>query len=285
MPLNKPAPQRFKANMRVIITSPRDGRRATAFTLIELLVVIAIIAILAALLLPALSTAKQKAQRISCTSNLKQLTLASHLYAGDFEDHIPPNTIDTPGQGWVDAGNTRDLPAATNVALLQKGALFPQIKSLEVYRCPGNKADVQGAGERRARDYSLNGIMGENSAGALYVHPDVPANIKFTQLDSPSPVNANLFVDEQSTSIPSTTSIDDGYFAVNLTMTSWQNLPASRHGNGGMFSFADGHVEFWKWYEGHTRKLLITDAAAAPNDRDLRRLKEATYPPNILALY
>ncbi len=95
----------------------------------------------------------------------------------------------------------------------------------------------------------MMGDNGDPGGAANNVHPGIPENQKLTSIRNPGPFFASFFVDEQAGSTPDTTSIDDGYYAVNYKDigSKWRNVPASRHGNYGQFSFADGHAAIMKW--------------------------------------
>jgi len=222
----------------------RPSRRV-GFTLIELLVVIAIIAILAAMLLPALSKAKARAQGIRCLANTKQLTLGWIMYQGDYQDVLMPAglVIDNAlnNMDWTSAA------ANTNISGLvgPTAAMGNYIKTPGIYKCP---ADVFQSGANpgpRTRSVSMDGALGgkptfQNQTGRTYFEA-----LKANNLNTPGPANIFVFLDEHADSIQDCQfMIDPGYAPGS---EKWRDFPASYHNGAGEFSFADGHSEIHKW--------------------------------------
>ena len=258
---------------------PKASRRG--FTLIELLVVIAIIAILAALLLPALAKAKQKAERVTCTNNQKQLTLAWLMYADDNNGILAPNasTSMAGSDSWVngimqwDGGMLPAWPDNYDTTKLTGSLLGPYCsRATGVYRCPGDK--VPGRKGPRVRSVSMNGQM-----GGISTQPEVlnqygaGKNYKLfyrqAAIANPDPSSAWVFIDEHADSI------NDGFFRVQMDPTSaWKDVPASYHGASGALSFADGHAEIKKWRDKNILTATRVDLPKDPNSSDLPWLQE-----------
>ncbi len=213
------------------------------FTLMELLVVIAIIGILAALLLPALAKAKERAWRITCLNNQRQLGLAWEIYAGDNKGMLALNEVYTSGGGipqsatnsWVTGNCAVDADPAT----ITRGTIYPYVKTIKVYHCPADRSLVKGTGTLRLRSFSLSGYM---HGGIDDTNYGVQPLIQSGQIRSPS--KTLTFIDEDDLTI------DDGHFLYSPTVNNWLNIPAWRHQNGTVLTFADSHTEYWHWKSG-----------------------------------
>jgi prepilin-type N-terminal cleavage/methylation domain-containing protein/prepilin-type processing-associated H-X9-DG protein len=199
------------------------------FTLIELLVVIAIIALLLAILMPSLKRAKEVAQRICCSSNLKQLTMAWIIYAGDYDDKVVSCRAreDDPSTGWA-GWIYYDNDLKTQTAAIEGGALFNYAQSIDVYQCPTSR------GKEGLRTYSIaNAWNSPQSFGVGAVSIKKLSKV-------PNTSSRAVFMDGIGLDI-------DGQFTALYGQPKWQTIPNYRHDNGTTLAFADGHTESWKW--------------------------------------
>ena len=266
-------------------THRRNGSTGAAFTLIELLVVIAIIAILAAMLLPALSKAKQKAQGIKCLSNNRQFMIGWTMYSTDNNDRICP-TVGTASTGLPDwCGGSRMDIAGNDVDPnpLMQGLLWPFIKSLPLYKCPADPRMGQGVPRKpTVRSMSMNAWMNPGGAPPDGIGLSASGRSFRKQTDIGSGINPStcwVILDENDKTI------NDGWFVVSSSGTvgpnnnTWVDCPGSYHNKACGIAFADTHAEIKKWRDSYVtgpNPTLFMNASPAPTYDDLRWMQQRT---------
>ena len=249
------------------------------FTLIELLVVISIMATLMSMFLPSLNRAREAGQRVVCSSNMRQLTLAWYLYAYDNADRLcsADTTWNDPGNyNWVADG---EIIAGNNIGgtedAIENGVLWwPYAgRSTGLYKC---KSD----GSELLRSYAVSRTMN----GKLCSCGDDNINPFRTLGEISRHAEKMVFTDASSQGRWIEGSFSP-IFDIEADPPVWylrenpigviSRSITARHGDGCNLSFADIHCEYWKWKDPRTVKLAnweIGANEASPGNRDLEHM-------------
>lgn len=233
------------------------------------------IVILAGLLLPALSSGRERARAAACINNTRQLTFGWLMYADDHSDVLPYNIGSSAGNGvaalqtnmnWVNGVMTWGLESDnTNTDKITGASLGSYVSRVaNSYRCPSDRAvssiQRQDGWTARARSYSMNAMVGNAgpaSANGYNINNPYYQQI-FKLQDILIPASIFVFLDEHPDSI------DDGYFVNRAYNLEWIDLPASYHNGAAAISFADGHCEMHRWQVPSTCPPPQPDAGNLP---------------------
>jgi prepilin-type N-terminal cleavage/methylation domain-containing protein len=270
----------------------------TGFTLIELLVVIALIALLLAIFIPVMQTARERGQRAVCLSNLHQLTTAWITYADEHGGKLVfANSFTVRIQGnkrafsWAGGAFLAESRAALFEAPDKaKGALWPYLRDIDIYRCPrGRKGDaltyaiVAGANGSGVEGTQVHGIDPDAIHASVRVGSTVVRLTRITDIVSPGAAQRAVFIDHGR--------LLNSCFLVDYLCPRWLSLPAIHHHRGTTLSMADGHAEYWAWKGRETvtglprveleNGLEVLEGGCEPQTEDglydLQRVQTATW--------
>lgn len=272
-----------RINLRGCGLSGRGG-----FTLIELLVVVAIIAILAALLLPALTAARNQGLRVQCINNEKQLALSWQMYSTDNSEALVLNGSGQPRASgpylWVTGDNHGfpDALAYDRYLTDARYALFnPYLRNARSYKCPSDRSTIVIGGKTlpKVRSYAMNAYLGTlpgNFRGPVEIKSAFRVYVKMGHVAQDSPANRLVFMDVNPGSICTAA------FGVDMLGDTFIHYPATSHSRSAIVSFADGRVETHKWRDARTHKAVpkgsghIEHRESSPGNQDLRWIRERT---------
>ena len=245
-----------------------------AFTLLELSFVLVIIGILTMLLSAAIQPAKGLARSIQCRNNAQQLTKGWLLYSLDHDGRLLPNTAGALSyhESWLPGNVQLTLTDHT----VRRGLLYPYVPTLDSYRCPSDlgRVEILGRSTRRAVSYGLNIYLGGSlTTASTEEWLGHPAATRDTELNQPS--GTLVFICEDPEGHAGTQFV---YYPVSRKK--WITFPSDRHQQGSSLSFADGHVERWRWRWPKAGRWRMGMPLSVANDQDLRDLRrlQATIP-------